>query len=96
MTQHTYFQGNTVYLWSLGIDHGRDNWLTCVSSQGKSFIIDGHKIKSINQLYNKRVAVLKTGKDKDYWNARLGKITEKRNFQMRDAVNKTARFAINH
>lgn len=47
---------------ALGIDPGRDNWLTCVSSNGRSFIVDGHKIKSINQLYNKRIALLKEGK----------------------------------
>lgn len=81
---------------ALGIDHGRDNWLTCVSSLAKSFIIDGHKIKAVNQFYNKRMATLKEGKDKDYWNAELAKITEKRNRIMRDAVNKTARFIVNH
>lgn len=30
----------------LGIDPGLNNWLTCVSNIGKSFIIDGRKIKS--------------------------------------------------
>jgi IS605 OrfB family transposase len=63
---------------------------------GLSFIVDGHKVKSINQLYNKRVASLKTGKDKDYWDAELARSTEKRNRQMRDAVNKAARFIVNH
>lgn len=81
---------------ALGIDHGVGNWLTCVSSLGKSFIIDGHKVKSINQLYNKRVATLKTGKNKDYWDGELARLTEKRNRQLRDAVNKAARFIINH
>lgn len=81
---------------ALGIDPGRDNWLTCVSSLGKSFIVDGHKIKSINQLYNKRIATLKEGKPQGYWDAELAKITEKRNRVMRDVVNKTARFIVNH
>lgn len=81
---------------ALGIDPGRDNWLTCVSSNGKSFIIDGHKIKSINQFYNKRIATLKEGKSKEYWDAELARITEKRNRQRRDAVNKSARFIVNH
>ncbi|TAF53498.1 MAG: transposase [Oscillatoriales cyanobacterium] len=40
----------------LGIDHGINNWLTCVSSNGKSFIIDGHKLKSWNQGFNKEKA----------------------------------------
>lgn len=81
---------------ALGIDPGRDNLLTCVSSLGKSFLVDGHKIKSINQLYNKRIARIKEGKPQGYWDAELARITEKRNRVMRDAVNKTARFIINH
>lgn len=81
---------------ALGIDHGRDNWLTCVSNIGTSFIVDGLEIKSINQWYNKRVATIKEGKDADFWNNRLAKITEKRNRQMRDAVNKAARLVIDH
>jgi transposase len=31
----------------LGIDPGLNNWLTCVSNIGKSFIIDGRKLKSL-------------------------------------------------
>jgi len=81
---------------ALGIDHGVSNWLTCVSSLGKNFIIDGRKVKSLNQLYNKRIATIKAGKDRDYWDGELARITEKRNRQMRDAVNKTARFIVNH
>ncbi|MFM7576309.1 MAG: transposase, partial [Microcystaceae cyanobacterium] len=80
---------------ALGIDHGINNWLTCVSSLGKSFIIDGRKVKSVNQWYNKRVAELKTGKPQGYWSPELARITEKRNRFMRDAVNKAARFIIN-
>jgi transposase len=32
----------------LTIDHGMDNWLTCVSNIGTSFIVDGKHLKSIN------------------------------------------------
>jgi IS605 OrfB family transposase len=81
---------------ALGIDPGGDNWLTCVSTLGKSFILDGRKLKSINQLYNKRVATIKEGKPQGFWNDELAKLTEKRNFRMRDAINKAARFIINH
>ena len=81
---------------ALGIDHGRDNWLTCVSTLGKSFIIDGRKLKSLNLRYNKRVAQLKSGKSEKYWDSELDRITTKRNNQMRDAINKTARFLVNH
>lgn len=81
---------------ALGIDHGVRNWLTCVSNIGKSFIVDGNKLKSINQNYNRRVANIKKGETAKYWNYELARITEKRNRQMRDAVNKAARFVINH
>ena len=81
---------------ALGIDHGRDNWLTCVSTLGKSFIIDGRKLKSLNLRYNKRVAQLKSGKPEKYWDAELDRVTTQRNHQMRDAINKTARFLVNH
>jgi len=43
----------------LGIDHGLNNWLTCVSNIGTSFIVDGLHLKSINQWYNKSVAKIK-------------------------------------
>ena len=80
---------------ALGIDPGVSNWLTCVSTDGKSFIIDGRKVKSLNQHYNKRVAALKEGKAQGFWSDELAAITEKRNRQMRDAINKAARFIIN-
>ncbi|WP_293074364.1 transposase [Moorena sp. SIO4A5] len=79
----------------LGIDPGLSNWLTCVSNVGKSFIIDGKKVKSQNQWYNKRVAAIKKGKAQDYWDDQLASLTEKRNRQMRDNVNKVARFIVN-
>ena len=79
----------------LGIDPGLNNWLTCVSNIGKSFILDGRKVKSLNQFYNKRVATLKKGKPQGFWEDQLASITEKRNRQIRDAVNKSARFVIN-
>lgn len=81
---------------ALGIDPGVNNWLTCVSNVGTSFIVDGRKLKSLNQWYNKIVAKLKEGKPQGFWSQRLAHITEKRNRQMRDAVNKAARIVINH
>ena len=81
---------------ALAIDHGMDNWLTCVSNVGTSFIVDGRHLKSINQGYNKKVANLMEGKANGFWSKRLANITEKRNRTMRDAINKTARKVINH
>jgi len=81
---------------ALGIDHGGDNWLTCVSTLGQSFILDGRKLKSINQLYNKRVADIKEGKAQGFWSDQLASLTEKRNRVMRHAINNAARFIVNH
>ncbi len=80
----------------LGIDPGLNNWLTGVSSLGTSFIIDGKHLKSVNRWYNKQLATLKEGKPQGFWSKKLALITEKRNRQMRDAVNKAARLVINH
>jgi IS605 OrfB family transposase len=81
---------------ALGIDPGLNNWLTCVSNVGTSFIIDGRHLKSINNWYNKRVSAIKDGKAQGFWSNKLASITEKRNRQVRDAVNKSARLVINH
>jgi putative transposase len=80
----------------LGLDPGVNNWLTGVSNAGTSFIVDGKHLKSINQWYNKSVARLMDGKKNGFWSKRLARLTEKRNRQMRDAVNKTARLVIKH
>ena len=88
----------------LGIDPGLNNWLTCVSNVGTSFIVDGLHLKSLNQWYNKRISVLKENQPFDklraspqgFWSNRLAAITEKRNRQVRDAVNKAARLVLNH
>ncbi|WP_325315691.1 RNA-guided endonuclease InsQ/TnpB family protein [Microcoleus sp. PH2017_28_MFU_U_A] len=60
---------------ALMIDHGMNNWLTCVSNTGTSFIVDGLHLKSLNQGYNKRVAFLMSGKANGYWSKRLERLT---------------------
>ena len=80
----------------LGIDPGLNNWLTCVSNVCTSFIVDGLHLKSLNQWYNKRISVLKENQPQGFWSNRLAAITEKRNRQVRDAVNKAARLVLNH
>ena len=80
---------------ALGIDPGLNNWLTCVSNSGDSFIVDGKELKALNQWYNKQVSTMKDGKPQGFWSRTLAQITEKRNRQMRDAVNKAARIVVN-
>ncbi len=87
---------NLDYSLALGIDHGVNNLLSCVSTKGKSFIVNGKNLKSMNQRYNRFVAKQKQEKKQDYWDEKLDKATHKRNCQMRDAVNKAARLIINY
>lgn len=48
---------------ALGIDLGINNFATCTTNDGKSFIIDGKKLKSYNQWYNKQLSRLSSIKD---------------------------------
>lgn len=85
---------------ALAIDFGINNLATCVTSKGESFIIDGRKLKSINQWYNKRNAYLQSVKDKQgyktkYTNRQLRNVT-KRNNRVNDYMSKTARMIINY
>ena len=49
---------------ALAIDFGTDILMICVTSEGSAFIIDGRRLKSINQWYNKRNTQLFSVKDK--------------------------------
>ncbi|WP_424094414.1 RNA-guided endonuclease InsQ/TnpB family protein [Moorena producens] len=86
---------NLDYSQAWSFDHGGDNWLTGVSTQGKSLIIDGRKLKSLNQGYCRLVAKYKQGKPGFYWDPNLDWVQRKRNNQMRDVINKAARFIVN-
>lgn len=71
----------------LGIDLGVNNLATCVNNEGKSFIVDGKKLKSINRWYNKELARLSSIKDKQKIKGFTNKqylITRKRNNQVQN------------
>ena len=80
----------------LGIDPGLNNWLTYVSNAGTSFIVDGKHIKSMNRWYHKQLSIIKENKPQGFWNKKLAALTEKRNRQVKDGINKAARIVINH
>ena len=86
---------NLDYTQAWSFDHGGTNWLTGVSTRGKSLILDGRKLRNMNQGYCRLVAKYKQGKSDLYWDSNLERVQRKRNNQMRDAVNKAARFIIN-
>jgi IS605 OrfB family transposase len=83
------------YTQAWSFDHGVTNWLTGVSTRGQSLIIDGRKLKSMNQGYCRLVAKYKQGKSEFYWDSNLDRVQRRRNNQMRDAINKAARFIVN-
>ena len=85
---------------ALAIDLGVNNLATCVTNRGKSFIVDGKKLKSINQWFNKYNAKLQSIKDKQGYGKALTlkqkSIWNKRNNKVNDYLSKTARIIINY
>lgn len=84
---------------ALAIDLGVNNLCTCVTNTGKSFIIDGKKLKSINQFFNKQNAKLQSIKDKQNikWQTKQQfLISRKRKNRIDDYINKTCRYIINY
>ncbi len=87
---------NFQYHHFLAIDRGVKYWLSCVTTRGKSFIIEAPKLKTELFKYRDKVAQYKEGKNQDFWDDYLDSLTSKRNLIVRDAVNKACRFLINH
>ena len=85
---------------ALALDLGINNLVTAVSSKGETFIIDGRRLKSINQLFNKENARLQSIKDKQHFGKkptnRQKALARKRNNRINDYMNKTARKVIDY
>lgn len=85
---------------ALAIDLGINNLATCVTNTGESFIIDGRKLKSINQWFNKKNARLQGIKDKQGFGKRTTNrqkaIARDRNNKVNDYMSKAARIIINY
>ena len=84
---------------ALAIDLGVNNLCTCVTNTGKSFIIDGRKLKSINQFFNKQNARLQSIKDKQNIKVQTKQqylISHKRKNRIDDYINKTCRYIVNY
>ena len=84
---------------ALGVDLGINNLATCVTNEGKSFIIDGKKLKSINQWYNKELARLSSIKDKQHIKGYTNKqylITKKRNNRVQNYMYCSAKKIVNY
>ena len=84
---------------ALAIDLGVNNLCTCITNTGKSFIVDGRKLKSINQFFNKQNAKLQSIKDKQNIKKQTKQqylISRKRKNKIDDYINKTCRYIINY
>ena len=85
---------------ALALDLGVNNLVTAVSSTGKSFIVDGKRLKSINQWFNKENARLQSIKDKQHFGKkptnRQKVIARDCNNKVNDYMNKAARMIIDY
>ena len=85
---------------ALALDLGVNNLVTAVSSTGKSFIVDGKRLKSINQWFNKENARLQSIKDKQHFGKkptnRQKAIARDCKNKVNDYMNKAARMIIDY
>ena len=83
---------------TLAIDLGVNNLATCIGTNGDSFIIDGKRLKSINQQYNKRNAKLQSIKELQNIEGttnQQARLLEQRKHRIQDYLNKSVRFIVN-
>ena len=86
---------------ALALDPGVDNLLTAVTNTGKSFLIDGRRLKSVNQWYNKENARFRCIRDRQYpdrkkTTKRQQALLRKRNDRVNDILSKAARKVIDY
>ncbi|MGL5943178.1 MAG: RNA-guided endonuclease InsQ/TnpB family protein [Waterburya sp.] len=84
---------------AIAVDLGVDNLCACIDSIGHQFLIDGKRLKSINQWYNKRNSQLQSQKDKQgikSFTNKQARLYQCRNNSVRDYLNKAARLIVNH
>lgn len=83
---------------ALALDFGIDNLVTAVSNTGESFILDGKRLKSVNQWFNKRYAYLQSIRDKQRLEKkptrRQAALQRIRDNQVRDYMSKAAKNVI--
>ena len=101
--QYTYevdcIQRNLNKKHGLALDLGINNLVTAVSNKGKTFIIDGKKLKSMNQWFNKENARLQSIRDKQHLEKTTNRQTaifRNRNKKVNDYMSKTAKKIINY
>ena len=85
---------------TLALDLGVNNLVTAVTNHGDSFIIDGRRLKSINQWFNKENARLQSIKDKQHYpkkqTHRQYILSRKHSNRVNNYMSKAARYIINY
>ena len=102
--QYTYEAGQDIkeeldFNKSLSIDVGVNNFVTSITNEGKSFILDGRRLKSINQWFNKNNSRILSIKDKQkitFKTKQQASLERKRNNSINDYISKCARHIINY
>ena len=80
----------------MSIDLGVNNLATMYNNvDGKSFIVNGKPLKSINQFYNKKLAELKSFVG-DKSSKRIRNFTKRRNNKVKDYMHKVSKLIVNH
>ena len=90
----------------ISLDIGINNLVSAVTDSGKSFIIDGKYLKSVNQWFNKENSRLQSIHMKQLhfkgdiskipYTNRQSRLLDKRNKRINDYLSKTARYIINY
>ena len=83
----------------LSIDIGVNNFATCLDEKsGRSFILDGRELKSLNRLYNKTKGRLQSilKKQRKKSSHRIRKLGDKRSRQINDYLNNYSNFILQY
>jgi putative transposase len=81
----------------LSIDLGLNNFASCFSNVGHSFIVNGKPLKAYNQFYNKRIAKIKSElktKNNKHWSKKLDILTHKRERWIDNYLNQAVAFIV--
>ena len=82
---------------TMGIDFGYSNLAFCSVTNNEHLLLDGKRLKSMNQFYHKRIAKLASIRlNQNILTKQMIKLMDKRNHQMNFGMYKAAKLIINH
>ncbi|MCV2231324.1 transposase [Acholeplasma manati] len=88
------FEGHTE---TMGIDFGYNNLAFCSVTNNEHLLLDGKRLKSMNQFYHKRIAKLASIRpNQNVLTKQMIHLMDKRNHQMDYGIYKAAKLIINH